>query len=491
MPKFYLYARKSTDEEDRQVLSIESQLNDLRQFAIRENLNIIDELTESRTAKEPGRPIFTFLLDQLEKGNADGILAWHPDRLARNSVDGGRVIYLVDVGKIVDLRFPTYRFDNTAQGKFMLSIMFGQSKYYVDNLSENVKRGIRCKLRRGEWPGWAPLGYTNDYRQRNIVPDPEKAPFIRKIFTIYSTGDYSLEEIMNEVRLWSLEGRAGKPIRKSTVYHVLKNPFYYGMMRLKGELYEASHPPLIAKELFDKCQAVMKQRAKPMKRGKIKWAFAGFMKCGECGASVTAEIKRGHKYYRCTKKIVRCSQRYIREEALLEQIKETILKIYVPQEGKDIVYTKLCEFAAMESKASSPVSVQIEAKLREYDAKIERLTDLFVAHEITKEEYQAKKAKLLNEKQDAKDILDKSRTISGGWLEQAKQLLTTCHSAGSVARQGNPSVQKGFLKIFGSNFILKNASLLFTIRKPFNLVEKRASCPMWLPGLDSNQRPIG
>ena len=149
MPKFYLYARKSTDEEDKQVLSIESQINELREFAKKENLEIIDEFAEAKTAKEPGRPIFSFMLKQLETGLADGILAWHPDRLARNSMDGGKIIYLVDIGKIVDLRFPTYRFDNTAQGKFMLSIAFGQSKYYVDNLSENVKRGLREKLRRG------------------------------------------------------------------------------------------------------------------------------------------------------------------------------------------------------------------------------------------------------------------------------------------------------------------------------------------------------
>ena len=162
MPKFYLYARKSTDDEDRQVLSIESQINELREYAKKENLEIIDELTEAKSAKAPGRPIFSFMLKQIEAGLADGILAWHPDRLARNSIDGGKIIYLVDIEKIVDLRFPIYRFDNTAQGKFMLSITFGQSKYYVDNLAENVKRGMREKLRRGEClPGHRLAIYTN------------------------------------------------------------------------------------------------------------------------------------------------------------------------------------------------------------------------------------------------------------------------------------------------------------------------------------------
>ena len=129
MNKYFLYARKSTDEEDRQMLSIESQINELREFAKKENLEIVEEFTEAKTAKEPGRPVFSYVLKQIEGGLASGILAWHPDRLARNSIDGGKIIYFVDIGKIVDLRFPTYRFDNSAQGKFMLSIAFGQSKY--------------------------------------------------------------------------------------------------------------------------------------------------------------------------------------------------------------------------------------------------------------------------------------------------------------------------------------------------------------------------
>jgi len=160
MPKFFLYARKSTDEPDRQILSIESQIDELREFAVREHLDVVQEFIESQTAKEPGRPIFNEMIKRIENGEANGILAWHPDRLARNSIDGGRIIYLIDTEKIVALKFPTFWFDPTPQGKFMLNIAFGQSKYYIDNLSENVKRGLRQKVRRGEYPGVAPTGDT-------------------------------------------------------------------------------------------------------------------------------------------------------------------------------------------------------------------------------------------------------------------------------------------------------------------------------------------
>jgi len=150
--KFFLYARKSTDVEDKQVLSIEAQLAELREFAKREELLILEELIEKQSAKIPGRPIFNLMIERIEKGEASGILAWNPDRLARNSIDGGRIIYLIDTGKIKSLKFPTFWFEPTPQGKFMLAISFGQSKYYVDSLSENTKRGLRQKVRRGEYP---------------------------------------------------------------------------------------------------------------------------------------------------------------------------------------------------------------------------------------------------------------------------------------------------------------------------------------------------
>lgn len=144
--KFFLYARKSTDVEDKQVRSIEDQLAELRAFAKTEGLNIVEEFIEKQSAKIPGRPIFNNMLDRIEKGEANGILAWHADRLARNSVDGGRIIYLLDCGRLAALKFPTLWFENTPQGKFMLNIVFGQSKYYVDSLAENTKRGLRQKI---------------------------------------------------------------------------------------------------------------------------------------------------------------------------------------------------------------------------------------------------------------------------------------------------------------------------------------------------------
>ena len=156
--RYFLYCRKSMEAEDRQILSIESQEAEVRRaLTAHADIDIVGVYRESFSAKAPGRPIFDEMLAAIERGTADGIVSWHPDRLARNALDGGRLINLLDQGVLRDLKFANFSFENNAQGKFMLSIMFGYSKYYVDNLSQNIKRGNRAKAERG----WRPRGTKN------------------------------------------------------------------------------------------------------------------------------------------------------------------------------------------------------------------------------------------------------------------------------------------------------------------------------------------
>src|SRR3989337_3741975 len=269
--KFFIYTRKSTDTEDRQVRSIADQLAELRELAKKEQLEIVDVFVEKQTAKIPGRPIFGDMIARIEKGEASGILAWHPDRLARNSVDGGKVIYLVDTAKITDLKFPTFWFDPTPQGKFMLSIAFGQSKYYIDNLSENIKRGHRQKLKNGLWPQMAPLGYLNNKETKQIYVDKEKSPLIKKAFEAYATGKHTLKELRKIINELGLKGRRDSLLSVSNYQYLLQNPFYYGLIRYNGEFFEGKHEPIIAKKLFDEVQEVMKRKNKPQQVEKMKF----------------------------------------------------------------------------------------------------------------------------------------------------------------------------------------------------------------------------
>ncbi|MCE2495345.1 MAG: recombinase family protein [Flavobacteriales bacterium] len=181
--KYFLYARKSTEDEERQVMSIEAQITELNDFARREKIKTAETFVESKSAKKPGRAVFNEMMAKVyESREPIGILAWHPDRLARNSMDGGQIIYLIDLKRVVALKFPTFWFEPTPQGLFMLQVAFGQSKYYSDNLSQNVLRGIRQKIRRGEYHCYAPFGYINNPKTRNIDVDPVKAKIIRRLY---------------------------------------------------------------------------------------------------------------------------------------------------------------------------------------------------------------------------------------------------------------------------------------------------------------------
>ncbi len=484
---YFLYARKSTDDEDRQVLSIEAQLVELRDLAQKENLTVVKELIEAKTAKKPGRAIFNDMLLQIERGKADGILAWHPDRLARNSVDGGKIIYLVDQGIIKDMRFPTYRFDHNAQGKFMLSIAFGQSKYYIDALSENIKRGIRLKLSKGIWPQWAPLGYLNDRPTRAIIKDVGKAPFIQKIFELYSTGNYPLAEIREKMNAAGLRGRKGQPLSPSQIQIILQSPIYYGVFRYNGELYEGTHEPIITKKLFDRCQVVMVGRARAHVCAK-HFVLRALMRCGECGRMVTAETQKGYNYYHCTKRYTNCTQRYVREEVLAKQVKDYIQKVSLCDDWAAKIITELKKDKNDDAQSSRPQQENLQRQLTITEAKTNKLIDMYLNATISIEEYKKKKEKLLLAKKDYQERMKDFAAGEINWFERARDFVTSLNRATYIASEGNLESQKEFLKKIGSNFILKERRLYLSSVEPYHLLLDSPRFTNWRRGRDLNSR---
>ena len=477
-PSFFLYARKSTDSEERQVLSIEAQFAELRLFAEKEKLTIKQEFTESQTAKVPGRPIFNEMISRIEKGEADGIIAWHPDRLARNSIDGGRVIYLLDTGHIKFLKFPTFWFENTPQGKFMMQIAFGQSKYYIDNLSENVKRGNRQKLRRGDWPGCAPLGYLNDKNTRSIVIDPVRAPLIEKLFKTCAIGTYPLTHLQEVAFEWGLVSRHKKNKNGKIAYFwiqkILTNPFYYGLMRYNGECHQGRHEPLISKELFDRVQEVLKERGKVNTKHKHPLPLLGLALCFSCGCSITAERQKGHHYYRCSKKKGKCTEPYVREEKLVEQLKAAITKVALPE---DIYQMMLAALAKDHENTIQPVTelrAEMEKRIPEIKAKLDRLLDSHIDGLIDKSEFQSKKEALLKGKIDLEEKLKQLEQGATCWLEPCRDFLLAAREAHAVVSDGNLESLKETAKKSGSNFRLAAKTLQFDYRLPWRLLAAAA-----------------
>ena len=472
--KFFIYARKSTDNEEMQVLSIEAQLAELREFAKKEGLSVCQEFIEKQSAKTPGRPIFNDMLTQIGKGLATGILSWHPDRLARNSIDGGKILYLVDCGLIKSLRFPSFWFEPTAQGKFMLSLAFGQSKYYVDSLSENTKRGLRQKVRRGEMPGLAPIGYLNDRRTKEIVIDKKLSLVIIKCFEMFATGNFLIKEVAHFLSEQGIKTATGKTKGSDWVSHlILSNPFYYGYFRYQGEIHQGIHKPIITKKLFDDCQIQLAKRTYKgiTKEERVAKPFLGLFRCGECGMMVTGEQKTKYykrtdrhatyTYYRCTKKSkthLKCFQPFIRQEELDKQLSQLLQKVSLPQEVADNWLQKL-EKEKSQAATSCLGFVQEKRNLiSELKTKIQSLTDIYLDQDIEREEYLEKKNFLISQKKTLEEEILSLEQNQNAWLGPFREWILGAAQVSTVASGTDLNAKKVLaLDIFGSNLILENS----------------------------------
>ncbi len=445
--KYYLYARKSTDVEDKQVLSIEAQLAELREYAKKENLNISAEFVEKQSAKAPGRPVFAKMLADIEHFGGN-ILVWHPDRLARNSVDGGQILYLLDRAKIQTLKFPSFWFENTSQGKFMLSIAFGQSKYYVDNLAENTKRGLRQKVRRGEYPGIAPVGYMNDMRSKTIVVDRRRAPIVRQAFEMYAKNDSKYEDISNFLAQHKILTSGGKQLKKDQISILLRNPFYYGHFRYWGEVHEGKHTPLISKKLFDDVQEVLRLRGRPViKTNKMPTPFCGLLKCGNCNMGITAERQKGHVYYRCTKKHGNCSEPYIRQEELDSQLSEILRSVAMNDTWANSLNKMLSVDEQQSAKSVGVFIRESKSKIQSLQSKLQRLLDGYLDQDIEREVYVAKKAQLMSEKKSLEEQSARLEQTQTGWLEPMKQWIDEASGLCNLANSDDLAEKKpNFIK---------------------------------------------
>ena len=494
MLKYIAYCRKSTDEKDKQVLSIEAQISELKEFAKRENLFITEFITEAKTAKVPGREQFAEVLKKIEKGMANAILSWHPDRLARNSIDGGKIIYLLDTGKLLDLKFPSFWFESTPQGKFMLSIAFGQSKYYVDNLSENVKRGNRQKLRNGVWPSKAPYGYTNNPKTRGIDVDPELSKVVRKAFQLFADGNISFTGISQFMFRFGIKREGEKPVKVGQVKNMLSNRFYLGILKYAGEYYQGSHKTFISKKLFDEVQKQVEKIERPRQKGH-DFAFAGLATCGECGAAITAEqhIKKYKNgtgqtfiYYRCTKKLKPCNQKYVSEPTLEPQIRNIIRDCGL-HEGWEPYFAKWINQADEKDKLITEVEEkQIDEQIKESEVKLNRLLDGYLDQVIEPEIYKQKKNELFDEKlklEEKKSQISKNGTV---WLEPMREFVNYALQAQKVARAENNCHDLAIMaKKVGSNFFLKERHLSATLDFPFAALSAEEGAASVAPTSDS------
>ncbi|MDD3607732.1 MAG: recombinase family protein, partial [Candidatus Moranbacteria bacterium] len=467
MTQYFLYARKSTDVEDKQVLSIDAQLVELRELAKDEYIEIVREFVEKKSAKMPGRAGFNDMLRRIKKGEAKGIVCWKLDRLARNPVDGGQISWMLQQGIIEHIFMPdrSYRPNDNV---LMMSVEFGMANQFIRDLSSNTSRGLRQKARQGNFPGVAPVGYLNDVKTKTVVIDRRKHKAIRAAFELYSEGRSRLEDISKFLFDNGVKSTEGNPIHKDRAKFILTNPFYYGVFRYKGDLYEGRHKPIVEKRLWDKVQRVIAERSHPQKAVSDPKPLCGLMHCGECGRMITAEVQKNHTYYRCTKKNTVCSQPYVREESVVAQLSDLLSGYAFPKSWVNEFLRHMKEDERKSAQKASAFVRELREKLQNLSQNLDRLTDLYVAQDIEREDYLSRRKSMISEKRTLEEKIARLEQDALSWLEPLKEWLKDAQTLDKIALAPDLIDKKSAaMKIAGSNLFLENRKVRIVPVKPY------------------------
>jgi DNA invertase Pin-like site-specific DNA recombinase len=348
--RYCLYARKSSEEEERQALSIDSQIKEMVKVAERDHLSVVAVKTEAHSAKNSGgRKVFNEIIDNIKDKKYNALLTWNPDRLSRNAGDLGQLIDLMDNNLLLEIRTYNQTFHNSPNEKFLLMILGSQAKLENDNKSINVRRGLRTLAERGLWPGVAPIGYKNvgERGKRGCVKiDPLRGHIVQMMFEKAEEG-WSQHRIRNWLREeLNFISPNGKHVSLSTVQLILRRPFYYGEFeypKKSGNWYKGAHQPLITKEFFNKVQLELTKKNRQTRIYRKDFAYTNLIKCGLCGSTVSAEekfkvLKDGsiarYVYYGCNRtKDIHCKLRYIREEELIKQLCDIVDQLSIDELG--------------------------------------------------------------------------------------------------------------------------------------------------------------
>lgn len=500
--RYAIYTRKSTEEAERQVLSLDSQRDKIKeQF---KNLKIVTEFRESKSAFEPDKRFqFKELLELIDAGKIDGIIAWHPDRLSRNEVDASAITYRVRQGKIKDLKFASgFGFENTPEGMMMLQMTMSQSQYYSAKLSKDVKRGNATKREMGGLTGRAPEGYLNKRTSSVgrgdaiVVPDPERFHLVRQAFDLFLTGEYSaqaIHQVMTDewgYRTIKRYKTGGSPISKANIYKMFNNVRYAGLIPDPYDperFYKANYPAMITIEEYDKVQILLGRKGLPRLSSRKQFALRGFIHCGVCGGLITAESKTKHirstgqdkvyTYYHCTgRKVGGCNQRGLNvpEDDLYNQLLEVLDVYELHPKMYEWSMEAFRDFAEQESENHNAIQVSQNNALAETQGQLDRLIDMATRGLLTDDEFKLKseslKTTLSRLHEEQADTADRVKN----WYETATTTFEKLTRAMEKFSNGDLADKKDVLLAIGQNPVLVDRKLQITPNKWLEPVAKNA-----------------
>lgn len=482
--KYFIYMRRSQDSEERQVLSIPAQEDVLMKIALRENLHIVGEpFKESHTAKAPGRPIFNEMMERIRKGEANSILTWHLNRLARNPVDEMAIKWGLKNNTLLEVKTPDRTYVNTPDDGFMSSLMFAMATKYSDDISTNVRRGNKAALERGLWPGRPKMGYMRDPDTKKMIPDPKRFHLIREMWDMRLT-EYTIADIAKTARdNWGLKtiqnGKyGGNLISSSYIWKILSDPFYMGVMVRREGTFKGDYIPMITAEEFERVQNITKKYNKgggPRFR-KLSLVYRGLISCARCGSIVTGERKTnryGYKYiyWHCSQKrkgYNYCPERSVREEYLDKEIAKFLELIKIPDEVHNFIMDELDSFEDSRIEVDNKIQLQRKLEIQRVDNKLKRLREMCADGLISNDELSEDRKDLLIFKakleQKQEECLNTKK-----FLEPFKRSISFANLAKNKFENGNLDEKRQIIKSVFSNLSIKEKTLLISAKKPFNL----------------------
>ena len=469
------YARVSSKKQEDTGFSIPAQIELFKQYEEKAGIKIVKFFVENKTGGKVGRKVYNEMLAYIKQKNIKDVLVEKTDRIYRNFKD---YVVLYDLTQNFDLIIHLVKErvllskNSTSHEKLVHGFKVLLAKNYLDNLREEVMKGREEKIREGGYPHKAPVGYYNDTnketKKKEIYVDPEKSVFIKKLFELYASGAYSVDELRKKLYNEGFNHK-GKPYSKPRLLFVLKDVFYIGKMKIKGVVYDGKHTPIIDIETFNRVQRMFNQSK--ARSHDVEFAYTGLITCGYCGCQLTAELKKGkYIYYHCTgKRGGNCKSDLIREEKLDEVFLELIDKLPDPDDGLfEEIKKAVKEIRQVKSEYEETSMEEIQKQISRLQTRIDNLYIDKLDKNITQEfwlekhnQWHAEKDKLIEK---LKAISNTSRTFDEG----SNLLENFCKFARTEFRHANGKKKRAILKMLGSNFIYKDKKISIELTSVFN-----------------------
>lgn len=480
--KYFLYARKSSESEDRQMQSIEDQIRYLKELAFKYDIEIIDILEESKSAKAPGiRPVYQKMIERIKNGEATGILTWHLNRLSRNAVDSGKLSWMLQNSTIEKIQ-TIDKFYLPEDNVILFSVETAAANQFIIDLRKNSIRGTESKAQKGWLPSRAPTGYKNvgnTKGEKTIEIDEERFHLVRKMWDMVLEGERISDILRTVNKDWGLTTRkfrnsGGKELSKSVIYRIFSNVFYTGKFLYKGKLYEGKHTPMVSQEEFDTVQKLL-QRTNSPRPYKQDFAYTGIIKCGcGCENSITAERTKKdlvsgeineHIYYRSTrrKKLKKCIQKPVTEKELSSQVIEKLGKVEIRQEFLDWAFEIIDNNVENEVQNQEKINEMKKSTVSQKEKELSNLKVMMMKEFIKEDEFLDMRRKLDEEIEQLKNTQAQELKTKQKRESLKNSLVIISRAKSKIENSNDPNEKKKVLSYFGYNHILLNKEFNLTV----------------------------